>query len=95
MTKHFHSKRIAQIVKKQAGTDHFHVDIPFVPDYIRVDFHDIKHKPDVDTLQWDLVATSPTTYQLTVTYDVHEERDIRYVVAKLPRDPEMTIAHGN
>ena len=91
----FHSKRVSSITKVATGTGSYTVDVPFVPNFIDVVFHDQQHVATVDTLSWGMVAhvIPGSGYTLTVTYDVHEPREIRHVVAKLPVDPEQTIAH--
>jgi hypothetical protein len=90
--KYFTSKRVSGITKVNTGTNTYTVNIPFTPNFIEVTFVDQQHQPQTDTVTFAL-AVVPTGYQLTVTYVCHEPREIRHVVAHLPIDPELTIAH--
>jgi hypothetical protein len=91
MAKHFTTKRISDSFKVLPGVGTKVIPVQFVPDFIRVEFQDIKHKPDPDTVTWDL-AVAAYGYDLTINYTCHEERVVHYVVAKLAVDPEQTIA---
>lgn len=88
----FKHKRVSARVKVLPGTGTFTVDVPFVPDYIRVDYSDIQHHAGADTIEWNLGLVTSGQYTLTVAYACGEERMIHYVVAKLPVDPEQTIS---
>ena len=91
--KHFTKKRIAKQEKVIAGVGTIVVPIPFVPNFIQVDYADMKHNAQPDTLEWSLTVAA-YGYDLTIDYSCNEERNIRYVVAKLPKDPEQTISFG-
>lgn len=91
----------SQVFKSKRTTGHktvngvgsFTVDIDFEPNFLEVTFGDIKHKKTTpnDSRTWDL-ATTPTGYQLTINYNCGEERTLRWVIAKLPVNPEQTIS---
>lgn len=91
---HFTSKRISDITKVATGSGSYTVDVPFLPNFIEVTFHDIKHVATPDTVAWTFAANVlGTGYVMTVTYTVTEPRDIRHVATVLPVNPEQTIAH--
>lgn len=83
MAKYFYEKRKTETLKViSVGT--IVVDIPFVPDYIKVKFLDMEHKRETDTITWALVYIAPDQYQLTINYNTHADpRRLRYLVAKL------------
>jgi hypothetical protein len=89
----FSSKRVADIVKIPAGIGDYTVSIDFVPNFITVDFHDVKlgYPAHEDFIDWELTTTA-TGYDLTVYYTATTARKIKHVLAKLPVDPEQTIS---
>jgi hypothetical protein len=89
----FYSTRNAGIAKIPAGVGQFTVSVAFVPNFISVTFHDVKilYPAHEDYLDWDLANTA-TGYDLTVYYTATTARTVKYVIAKLPVDPEQTIS---
>lgn len=68
------------------------IDIPFVPDYINVEFVGGSHtNPDIlgeDNVYWSISPVTPTTYQLTIGWNIFSsERQIYYRAARLIVDP--------
>ena len=101
MAKTFNNKqRKAGFVKDLKGTGTFIVELDFLPDYLSAKFatqgtqgnqHDGKANA-TDSIYWELVSSSPTTFVFIVYYTCVHTRDIQYVVSKLPVNAE-TIAH--
>lgn len=84
---HFIEKRVSNALKILPGTGSIVVDIPFVPEYIKVKFLDADHTRLHDDLRYDIIYTGNPNmpYQLTVTWNIApgKPRRIRYTVAKL------------
>lgn len=87
MSKYFKSKNISRSFKVLEGSGTIDIDVPFVPDYIKVGFSTPGHKDAPDTVAWDLVSVTPTSYRLEIGYDVFSERDIYCRISKLSQDP--------
>ena len=83
----FIEKRVSSTAKFNPGSGTFTVDIPFVPDYIKVKFLDPAGKRELDNITWDLNFTGIPSmpYQLIVNWEVlsAKPRRLRYIVAKL------------
>ena len=91
MTKTFKTKRITGVHHDAIGAGTFTVPVNFVPDFVKIEFLGGKASKK-DDFQWELAMVTPSTFTLTVHYLCEFPRHIRYVVAKLPVDPEATIA---
>lgn len=80
-------KRVSKAIKVKPSTDNLTVDVPFVPDYIKVKYLDTCTKPILDTIAYDLIYTgdSLVPYQLKVSWAITsgKSRRFRYTVAKL------------
>lgn len=91
MSRLYMEKRLSEAYKVNPGTDTVVVDIPFVPDFIRVKFLDTCTKAVQDTLSHDLTFTGDpqVPYQMTITWAVTsgKPRRFRYTVAKLATFP--------
>jgi len=83
----FIEKKLSDSVKVKPGDGIITLDIPFVPEYIKVKFLDTCHKSIQDTLVWDIAFTGDPElpYQLTITWSITSgrERRFKYTVAKL------------
>ena len=83
----FIEKRISDSLKILPGTGTITIDIPFIPEYIKVKFLDPDRKNVLDTLTYDLIYTGDPTipYQITINWSVTSGRTRRfkYTVAKL------------
>ena len=75
------------------GTGSFTIDAPFLPDYIHAKFatqgtqgkqHDGKAS-HTDTIYWELTSVTPTDYTVTIHYVCGHQRDIQWMIAKLPK----------
>jgi len=94
MTTYFGSQDIGETLKAVSGMGTVTIDVPFIPDYIKVDFHGgiLSPKPDhmdnvgEDNVYWNLL-TVPNGYQLVIGWSVYTERSIYYRVARLTVDP--------
>lgn len=76
----------------QPGTGNQIIDIPFIPNFVRVRFEgpQLTPKGDVlgeDVVYWNLVNITPTSYQLGISWSVYSRREIHYQVAILQVDP--------
>ena len=95
MASYFGKHDITETVRIKPGMDSLTIDIPFVPDYIKVDFHGgiLSPKPDhmasvgEDSVYWNLTTVTPTSYQLAIGWSVYTERDIFYRISRLTVDP--------
>ena len=80
-------KRVSEAHKVNPGQGSVVVDIPFVPDFIRVKFLDTCTKATPDTLSHDLIFTGnpQVPYQMTINWSVTsgKPRRFRYTAAKL------------
>jgi hypothetical protein len=84
---HFIEKRVSDTLKVLAGSGSLVVDIPFVPEYIKVKFIDADHTRAHDDLRYDILYTGNVNmpYQATITWSVAagRPRRIKYTFAKL------------
>ena len=84
---HFIEKRVSSTLKVLPGNGAVVIDIPFVPEYIKVKFLDADHTRAQDSIRYDLLYTGNPNipYQLTVSWVVANGRPrrIRYTAAKL------------
>jgi len=84
---HFIEKRVSSALKVLPGNGTVVVDIPFIPEYIKVKFIDADNTRAHDSIRYDLLYTGNPNmpYQLTVAWVVAtgRPRRIRYTVAKL------------
>jgi len=93
--KYFGSNDITETIKAYSGMGTIVVDVPFLPDYIKVDFHGgiLSPKPDHmenvgnDSVYWNLLTVAPNKYQLAIGWSVYTERDIYYRISQLTVDP--------
>ena len=85
MSKYFGKHQLGGDIKANPGIDFITIDIPFVPDYIKVDFQGA-HTND-DEIFWDLTKVDATSYQLDIAWSVYAEKHLYYRVAKLLVDP--------
>lgn len=93
--KYFGKNTLNSTFKVVAGIGTKTVDIPFVPDYVKVDFGNpvTSSKPKEslqgnDEVYWSLTAVTPTTYKLDIGWSTYTEtRDVYYQVARLTVDP--------
>jgi hypothetical protein len=93
--KYFGKQTISNTFKAVAGIGTKTVAIPFVPDYIKVDFGSpvtsSRSKEDLqgdDEVYWNLTAVTPTTYQIDIGWSTYTEtREIYFQVARLTVDP--------
>jgi hypothetical protein len=85
------------VIIAQAGSDSQSIDIPFVPNFVRVKFEgpQLTRKDDVlgeDAVYWNLVNITPTSYRLDITWSVYSQRrEIHYQVAILQVDPAAAV----
>jgi hypothetical protein len=89
---YFGSHNISNAVKVVPGIGTLTVDVPFVPDYIKVEFHGpaLSPKeplPGTDDVYWNLTTVTPTSYQLTIGWSVYNTREIYYRISRLIVDP--------
>ena len=93
MTTYFGKHNIHDAFKAIPGIGTTTIDVPFVPDYIKVKFHGpelTKREDDTvgeDQVYWDLVKITPTHYQLNIGWSVYSTREIYYRISKLTVDP--------
>ena len=59
----FIEKRVSDSLKVLPGSGSVTVDIPFVPEYIKVKYLDQHTKPALDTITYDLVFTGDPPFQ--------------------------------
>jgi len=83
----FIEKRVSASLKVMPGAGTVTVDIPFVPEYIKVKYLDTCTKPTPDTVSYELLFTGnpDSPYQFTIHWSVTsgKTRRLRYTVAKL------------
>lgn len=96
MSSYFGINNISDTMTPPAGIGTIVVDVPFVPDYIKVDFQDGIETPKkdyflragTDELFWDLSTVVPNRhYRLTIMWATYTERKIYYRAARLTVDP--------
>lgn len=95
MASYFGNHDITETIKVKPGMDSITIDVPFIPDYIKVDFHGgiLSTKPDhmdnvgEDSVYWNLTAVTPNSYQLAIGWSVYTERHIFYRISRLTVDP--------
>ena len=68
------------------------IDVPFAPDYIKVDFHGPAMTPKEelmgdDEVYWSLTKLTPNRYTLDIGWSVYTTREIYYRAAVLTVDP--------
>lgn len=85
MSKLFIEKRVSDALKIPSGVGSITVDVPFVPEYIKVKFLDVGHTQIMDKLSYDIayVGDIDCVYQLTISWEVASARRFKYTVAKL------------
>jgi len=83
----FIEKKVSDSVKVNPGNGTLTVDIPFIPDYIKLKYLDSCSKATLDTLTYDLLFTGvpESPYQIVITWSVTsgKSRRFKYTVAKL------------
>lgn len=83
----FMEKKVSDSLKVKPGNGTLTVDIPFVPDYIKLKYLDSCSKATLDTLTYDIVFTGAPElpYQITITWAVTsgKSRRFKYTIAKL------------
>jgi len=84
MSKYFGKHHLHGDIKAMPGIDFTSVDIPFVPDYIKVEFHGASTNDDM--VYWNLIRADEG-YVLELGWSVFEERHLHYRIAKLNVDP--------
>lgn len=95
MAIYFGQHNLYTVFDASPGIGSISVSVPFVPDYIKVDFHDVEvSKRDgllvpigEDQIYWNLSMMSPTTYQLDIGWSVYTGRKIYYRLSQLTVDP--------
>ena len=97
MTVRFKRRRETGVRKVNTGANTFTVSVDFVPNFIDVKFYDRAKKPTnpalgADRVNWTATVTA-TGYDFDFSYNVNEPREIRWVIARLPVDPEHSINH--
>lgn len=91
----FGKHNLSDTIKAISGIGSTTIDVPFVPDYIKAEFQGpvLSLRPEQDLLgddevYWNLVAVTPTSYQLTIAWSIYSEtREIYYRVSRLTVDP--------
>jgi len=93
MTTYFGKHNLHDAFKATPGMGTLTVDVPFIPDYIKVDFHgpELTKKEGAitggDQVYWDLVKITPTHYQLIIGWSVYTTREVYYRISRLTVDP--------
>ena len=92
MTTYFGNHNISETFKAEPGMDTRVIDVPFVPDYIKVEFHGPIKTPKNelmgdDGIYWNLISVTPTSYQLAIGWSTYYERDIYFRISRLTVDP--------
>jgi len=96
MSAYFESQNISETLTPPAGIGVTVIDVPFVPDYIKVDFQgailtpkeDHFDRTGTDDLFWNLTTVVPNSqYQLTIMWSTYTEREIYCRAARLTVDP--------
>ena len=92
--KYFGKNDLNNAFKVVSGVGSTTIVVPFIPDYIKVDFHgpvvSSKPKEDLqgnDEVYWNLTAVTPTSYTLDIGWSVYSNREIYYRIARLTVDP--------
>ena len=92
MSIYFGKHNVSGTIKAISGMDTITVNVPFVPDYVKVEFHGPVLTPRDETqgddeVFWDLTKVTATSYQLSIGWSVYETREIYYRASKLLVDP--------
>lgn len=96
MSAYFGIHNISDTLTPAAGIGTVAIDVPFVPDYIKVDFQggiktpkeDYFLRAGEDAIYWDLSTIIPNQqYRLTIMWSTYTEREIYYRIARLTVDP--------
>ena len=87
MRKVFLDKKVIGTQKVLVGEGTLTVDIPFIPNYIKLRYLDRDINPSIDTLTYDLIYTGNPLipYQIIIKWSVTggRPRRFKYTVAKL------------
>lgn len=87
MKRLYMEKKVSDTMRVSPGGGSLLIDVPFVPDYLKVKYLDTCTKEIPDELRYDLTFTGnpAVPYQLMVTWSVTSGRPraFRYTVAKL------------
>lgn len=92
MATYFGKHNLSGTIKAVPGLGTQTLDVPFIPDYIKVEFHGaVTTSRDAtiadDEVYWDLTTTTPHSYQLAIGWSVYDTREIYYRIARLTVDP--------
>lgn len=92
MSSYFGKHNLSHAFKAVPGMGTLAIDVPFVPDYIKVEFHGPALTPKEETMgddevYWDLTKVTPTKYILTIGWSTYTTREIYYRIARLIVDP--------
>lgn len=83
----FMEKRVSNSLKVLPGSGTETVNLPFIPEYIKVKFLDVNLNKSIDTLTYDLLFTGNPAlpYQLVINWSVTggKSRRFKYIAAKL------------
>lgn len=67
------------------------IDLDFQPDFMKADFL-VGGQPHVTDLIWlEVIALTPTTFQLVIHYRITHPRVIKWTVAHLPKLGEILL----
>lgn len=89
---YFGKHNVSETLHVIAGADFTTVDIPFIPDYIKVEFvGGSTANPEAvgeDNVYWSIAPLTPTSYQLSIGWEIYSEtRHIYYRASRLNVDP--------
>lgn len=95
MSVYFKNHNIFKYFKVDPGIGTLTVDVPFTPDYIKVEFHgaELSKKDEhlavagEDVVYWDINYVAPDKYQLAIGWSVYSMREIYYRISRLTVDP--------
>ena len=92
MSSYFGKHTLHDAFKVISGIGTISIPVPFLPDYVKVDFHGSAMTPKEeimgdDEVYWNLVKITPNSYQLDIGWSVYTTREIYYRVARLTVDP--------
>jgi len=96
MSAYFESYDISGTRTSPAGIGTLVIDVPFSPDYVKVDFQggilspadDYPYRYGRDSIYWDLATIIPDQkYQLTIMWSTYTERKFYYRTSRLTVDP--------
>jgi hypothetical protein len=83
----FTDQKLSNSWKENPGTGTLVVAVPFVPDYIQVEYLDNDHSATLATVHYilDYIGTPTEMYRLTVNWVIPsgKPRRLRYTVGKL------------